>query len=820
MTQTPNIAGRPAESVPLRVTAHMLGDWQIGSGAGRHGSVDRGVQRDDDGLPFVPAKTLVGVWRDACEKAARALDGSGSGSAWQAWVEFLFGSQPVLQERGVVSGDGTLGPPRPAALWVDSLHYPPVVRESVRGRPLLASAAVYIRPGVVIDPISGRAEDELLRMEERARGGVDLSGQAELNVSGAVLSEEQWACAGALLDAGARLLEALGGKRRRGAGRCRLEVAGLPADWRWLEGRAAPPLPDPGAAPEVLPVAPHRTDVDEEWEAAELRLVVRRPLVAHERTVGNSVRSAGRVAGRRLLPAVLEKLGSAELAAAARGGRLVITDATVEVDGAAGRPEPLALARTKQVPGRPVNLLQELPTEAVEYPDGSGYVGPHSPGRPPERGACGYTQLTHNTVDDALQRPVEEVGGLYTYQAIAAGTVLRAQVRLPAGLLPAGWQERLSGTWRLGRSRKDGYGLTDVTATVAPSQRGGPARQFAERGPGERLRVWLLSDLLVPDERLRQSTRPQDVARHLGTALGVTLAAVPDEPQERPRNTGAAEGGGAAGGVRFSEVSRGDSWHTRWGLPQISVLGLRAGSCLTFEVVAGTVTVQAVGRVECDGLGLRRAEGFGQLTIDDPLLRATFSALQTQGRPATAGEPGAPTCNGSGPSTSGLEAEVERDEADGAALLALAVLEDAAWREALSRRSPVLAEQDRDAVLGPDHGGVRASQLAGLLTLISHLSGPSDPAASAWLERLCRVPGEQRRRPWPDAVVEAVTRLLGEPGRVWELLRLPEDQLTASPDRAAASRVRLWPVAVRMVVEDCLTAQRRTQEVPGVGADS
>ncbi|MCK1797761.1 hypothetical protein MTQ01_17350 [Streptomyces sp. XM4193] len=816
MTQTPNTADRPSGSVPLRVTAHMLGDWQIGSGAGRHGSVDRGVQRDDDGLPFVPAKTLVGVWRDACETAARALDGSGSGSEWQAWVEFLFGSQPVLQERGVLSGDGTLGPPRPAALWVDSLHYPHAVRESVRGRPLLASAAVYIRPGVVIDPVSGRAEDELLRMEERARGGVSLSGRAELNASGAVLSEEQWACAGALLDAGARLLEALGGKRRRGAGRCRLEVAGLPAEWRWLEGRAAPPLPDPSAAPEVLPVSPRGTDADEEWEAAELRLVVRRPLVAHERTVGNTVRSAGRVAGRRLLPAVLEKLGSAELAAAARGGRLVITDATVEVDGAAGRPEPLALARAKQVPGRPVNLLQELPTEAVEYPDGSGYVGPHSPGRPPERGACGYTQLTHNTVDDARQRPVEAIGGLYTYQAIAAGTVLRAQVRLPAGLLPAGWQERLSGTWRLGRSRKDGYGLTDVTATIVPSQRGGPVRQFTARGPGGRLRVWLLSDLLVPDERLRQSTRPQDVARHLGTALGVTLAAVPDEPLERFRTAGAAEG---AGGVRFSEVSRGDSWHTRWGLPQVSVLGLRAGSCLTFEVVAGTVTAQAVGRVECDGLGLRRAEGFGQLTIDDPLLRATFSDLQAQARPATTGEPGAPTCNAAGTSTAGPKEGVERGEADGAALPALTVLEDAAWREALGQRSPVLAETDRDAVLGPGHGSVRASQLAGLLTLIAHLSGPSEPAASAWLERLRRVPGEQRRRPWPDAVVEAVTRLLSEPGRVWELLRLPEGRLTADPDRAAESRVRLWPVAVRMVVEDCLTAQRRSQEVPDVGAD-
>nr|MDT0667616.1 RAMP superfamily CRISPR-associated protein [Micromonospora sp. DSM 115978] len=55
----------------------MLTDWHVGAGSGRPGDVDRLVARDPDGLPYLPAKTVTGMWRDACEVAARALDADG-----------------------------------------------------------------------------------------------------------------------------------------------------------------------------------------------------------------------------------------------------------------------------------------------------------------------------------------------------------------------------------------------------------------------------------------------------------------------------------------------------------------------------------------------------------------------------------------------------------------------------------------------------------------------------------------------------------------------------------------------------------------------
>src|SRR5450432_381037 len=104
---------------PVRV--RMLSDWIVGTGEGRVGDVDATVRRDADGLPFVPAKTLIGIWRDACEQVAGWLDGSGGGAPWQAWVDWIFGSQPDMAgDRTAVAGRG----PEPAALALSPARLP------------------------------------------------------------------------------------------------------------------------------------------------------------------------------------------------------------------------------------------------------------------------------------------------------------------------------------------------------------------------------------------------------------------------------------------------------------------------------------------------------------------------------------------------------------------------------------------------------------------------------------------------------------------------------------------------------------------------
>ncbi|MGW2303951.1 RAMP superfamily CRISPR-associated protein [Streptomyces sp. NPDC001809] len=761
----------------LTVTATMLGDWHIGTGAGRHGLVDRSVQRDADDLPYIPAKTLAGVWRDGCEAASYALDG-GTPGPWHDWVEYLFGSQPALEARGVLPSSGD-GAPRSAVLHVDSLHYPPAVTAALRGpeRYGLRAAAVFLKPGVALDARTGRVEAGMLRFEEMARGGVRLVGDAALT-GFEDLDARRRGCAAALLAAGARLVENLGGKRRRGAGRCRIDFTGVDIDLGLL-GDFAPPLP-PHPAVSSVPTRVGAREGDAEtvtaWEVADLRLVLRRPLIAHARTMGNTVRSSGQVPGGILLPEVLRRLGGPRVAQAARDRRLVVTDATVEVAGQRGLPVPLVLTHPKGDSTRAANRL--LDAEALGgLPYEERWAAPYTPGAALTVADCPRSDHTHNTILDEHQRPTEEVGGLYTYEAIAAGTVLRAEVRLPRGLLPQGWEHRLEGEWRLGRARKDGYGLTGVTAHPVTTR---PASSVRPAADG-RLRVWLLATALVTDSRLRPSTEPADLAAVLGRALDVELRPEPAE--------------------RAAEPQRYDPWHSRWALPRASLLGLRAGSCLTFTVTAGTLTAEAIRRVELSGIGLRRAEGFGQLRIGDPLLDVPAVDVR------------APASENIQPAALGADATAEDD-------LVLEVVEEAAWRVEIRRRCEILAADpaSRTTVLGAGHGSVPASQLGALLTLVGGLEVPGGARVEHWLARLKQMRGLERKKPWPPAVTEAVERVLTTPGRVWDLLALPETQLTARRDRAAheertaALRERLWGEAVRILVEDCITAHRRATE--------
>ncbi|MBI5757696.1 MAG: hypothetical protein HZA46_04180, partial [Planctomycetales bacterium] len=127
----------------------MLSDWHVGSGTGRPGSVDRLVLRDADGLPYVPAKTLTGMWRDAAERLAFGLDGGEAGN-WSEWVKYLFGDQPARGETDKSQK------PRPAAVSVRSAHLAKSLRDRLRGDDAatrsLHAALTFVKPGVKIDP--------------------------------------------------------------------------------------------------------------------------------------------------------------------------------------------------------------------------------------------------------------------------------------------------------------------------------------------------------------------------------------------------------------------------------------------------------------------------------------------------------------------------------------------------------------------------------------------------------------------------------------------------------------------------------------------
>lgn len=57
-------SGEERDIVHGQMSISFTSDWHCGTGQGRHGGIDRLVRRDADDLPFVPAKTLLGLWRE------------------------------------------------------------------------------------------------------------------------------------------------------------------------------------------------------------------------------------------------------------------------------------------------------------------------------------------------------------------------------------------------------------------------------------------------------------------------------------------------------------------------------------------------------------------------------------------------------------------------------------------------------------------------------------------------------------------------------------------------------------------------------------
>ncbi len=63
-----------SNELTITLTVKMTSDWAIGTGAGHQGAIDSVVARDRFGLPYIPASTLRGLWRDAAEQVADGLD--------------------------------------------------------------------------------------------------------------------------------------------------------------------------------------------------------------------------------------------------------------------------------------------------------------------------------------------------------------------------------------------------------------------------------------------------------------------------------------------------------------------------------------------------------------------------------------------------------------------------------------------------------------------------------------------------------------------------------------------------------------------------
>ncbi len=814
-------------------------DWHVGAGSGRSGHIDRLVVRDADGLPYLPAKTLTGIVRDACESLAQALDEGQSSRNWSKCVEILFGSQPAIEASAET--------PVNAAVSIRPARFSAGFRRHLAGvqaRPLV-DAVTFIKPGVAIDRASGRAKQKHLRLEEMVRAGAVLEADCSVDWRGRS-AETQRACS-ALLVAAAKLVERLGGKRRRGSGRCNLSIssragaaaqsaAGAGADEKtgasvaaaveWLRKNPAAVITEPAADPAGGSAA-SAAAAGEPWVEVALMLKTETPLAATCKKVGNVLESLDYVPGTYLLPHVTRMLGELgiDIGPSVLRGDLRVSPATIEVGAQAGRPVPLALVKHKQgggfdKRGTILNRLWESPPPGLPTkPVRRGYVG-HATAQtlPQHTSEVPRGVLTHNTVEDKLQRPDTSVGGVYSYEAISPGTQLRCTLSVRQSLANtfaaacADWKTKLTGPCRLGRSKKDDFGLVQVTLpdekNAGQNDDQSTSRLKCVCDPvsrKHRLVVWLLSDLLVRGALLR----PDPTAEGLQVALEQALS-----PAKLTLRGDVGDLVSAA-----TRTRRVDSWQVKWCLPRPSLIGLAAGSCFVFEADRA-IPAADLQRVEAEGLGDRRAEGYGRIRFNEPLVAEPLGGWNGSSQASNPATPDAQAENSPAANAPAASSPAEPSaalhsiDADFAARV-----EEEAWRTALRRA--VLGFADNEAKRR-QHFGWRAdtqsppmSQLGGLRAVVQQVRSFADrQTVVQWIKHVQA--RANRRDKWPERSLDAIHGLFDSEKveAVWNLLELPS---LPAANETARTRMHemLWPDAVRGVIDACIRAHKRQIEAMG-----
>lgn len=836
----------------------MLSDWHIGSGAGRPGDIDRLIQKDTDNLPYVPAKTLTGMWRDACELVALGLDNGDNGGVWMQWVDFLFGDMPALNQEAQTA----LLSPRPAALSVRSARIFRPLRQALdshdlESQKILKEALTFVKPGISIDPVTGCAKEDFLRFEELVRGGTVLEADCKLNLEGLAQKQQLTACS--LLMAGTRLLERLGGKRRRGMGKCLLEIERENTkenfqNWiEWIEQNLEPPLPPKvpennerwgdGETGETKETA----DV---WIKVPLAIATKLPVIIRSRTVGNVVETLDYIPGSHLLPIVTKKLGflGVNLALAIARKEIIVTNATIKIDRQPGRAVPLSLFYEKLGGGFEkgkgiYNLLrQEAPQEKQLKGYRQGYLGATSNSVLPSYAQVETIIQTHNTIEDCFQRPTSKVGGVYSYQAIASGTILQAELRLKKDLADVlkkkkqDWWNLLTGSERIGQSKKDDYGLVDLKVKGQPREIEQRLKDnnYQLKDDNSQLTVWLLSDVLLRNHRLYPTIELPDFTEALTTALNrdrddeqkiiLTLKEKQEENQGQP--------------LAFIRSRRTESWQMRWGLPRPSLVGLMAGSCMVFKV-EGNLDPQRLAQLEIEGIGKRCVEGYGQICFNDPLLTSETIAQSEERSPQN-------QSSNNQPRSQTLNKQTIKSKERGYEYARL--LEKETWREAIARSALALAatRKSRQEILGikieGDESYPSMSQLGALRSVINRLQKPQDSiSVTSWMESIESVPNRLEKWQKTDNSPNKIRNLVISPDLIWTELNnyitIPLENLTLTEgaERSLTSeewervkqtsqedwerqkiprvlRLTLWAEAIRTLVDACIRAHKRDWE--------
>jgi CRISPR-associated protein Csx10 len=261
--------------------------------------------------------------------------------------------------------------------------------------------------------------------------------------------------------------------------------------------------------------------------------------------------------------------------------------------------------------------------------------------------------------------------------------------------------------------------------------------------------MWFVTDAVLLDTKLAPVTTVDGVVTALGAALGTRLEVAP-----------AAEGTVSAAVV----FGRSEGWQGRWVRPRPSLLTVAAGSVLVLRRSDGQdFEPSALDTLSSEGIGQRRAEGFGLVAVGDPLLDVSeIDVSDVAGGPTAEPDPGPPD-------------EAGRD--------LLTELHQEALRRDVEQRAATLPR----AALG-ELDSVPPAQLGSLRVALLAAARAEDPALAGTRFLASLRTAKARSDRWSDQAEEWLRKLLTE-GAVWDLLGVPVEHRSAQAEPWARTRV-------------------------------
>lgn len=615
-----------------QLTICFEADWHCGTGTAEHGGIDRLINRDSAGLPFIPVSTLRGMWLDACETAANALDESFVEGQWHQLTKLVFGHLDATGQPLLASSPLVLSAARLTSDWQNLLTSDPVAAD------LLVEALTHNRMTTAIDELEGTAARGTLRTIEYARAGLSLAAPFAISTDDDTF---EWAI-DFLLGCGVKVMGSLvvggrahslghfGAGRRRGGGRCRATATGLTAmdevvrdDAQRIAAFQCPDrlveapvvqlrkLPDPSPAGVLTHVA-------------DLEFTLKENLVAGASVIGNATESLDFIPGAGLLPLLRASMG-ANLSTLIHDDQIVLTDATAVISGQRATPVPRCLISEQK--GERWKDSGVIDDERVFDPK-------RKPNSRPVKGWCAFTGRSvkvakvslineaKNAINDQTQRPET----MYTISSIQAGTVLRAQLWLPGGTAHG----LKDGPVKLGSMRTKGFGAAEMRVMAPAETIEVDSTVFWDAGDRFIATFLLESDTHLVDEGGRAIPTADQLVKELRIVLGCDLELLPS--------------------MTTVAVARRESWTSQM-LPRPSIISLAAGSVVTVKL-GRELDEQGLPKPDLDekrlktllaqGVGTRRAEGFGRLAVlPFTTWAATEATVQTVGHLPRNGQPAA-----------------------------------------------------------------------------------------------------------------------------------------------------------------------------------